>query len=659
MIKKEIEIVVETGAANKEAKQLKDTIEETGGVAKKSGAEATKSIEEVGKASKNTEKSAKGASIGIKAIGLGLKALGIGAVTAAIAFFADALSRNQKFTDALSTALETIALVFTQVVNAIVKTVEQVNASSAGFDSLGKVIKGLLTLAITPLKLSFFAIKLALQEAQLAFEKSFFGDKDPKTIKQLNEDIDKTRLNILEVGADAVKAGKDVALNVAGAIGELASAAAIATDNLGKISVKSAFEQAKVTNQLKNTAELAAASIQGLIEKYDREAELLRQIRDDDRLSIEQRIKANNDLGLKLDEQAKAQKDLANVGLQLARQNLKGNEDNQAFRKAEIEALNEIAAIEATVTGFRAEQLTNRNALDKERIELLRELNEIGKTDVELAKLEAEQLRDDRLIQISLQVEDTKEKFRLLAEAQKDFNATITEIDETEKERLDKIEIEKNKKDIDSFNLKIENDALSFENRLEIIKQQEEAINNSIFASDDERTKALKANSDARTNIEKLEADSKAMLLASVSSSLQQAGKIAGEETEAGKALAVASALINTYQGISAGVKLGFPAAIPAVLAAATVGFKSVKDIIAVKTPMGGGSSVGGSAASAAGGGRQSSPAFNLTGRSNVNQLQTGIDQQETAPVRAFVVSQDVTNQQAADRATRSQASFG
>ena len=149
------------------------------------------------------------------------------------------------------------------------------------------------------------------------------------------------------------------------------------------------------------------------------------------------------------------------------------------------------------------------------------------------------------------------------------------------------------------------------------------------------------------------------MLLGAVSSSLQQAGKIAGEETEAGKALAVASALINTYQGISAGVKLGFPLAIPAVLAAATVGFKSVKDIIAVKTPMGGGSSVGGSAASAAGGGRQSSPAFNLTGRSNVNQLQTGIDQQETAPVRAFVVSQDVTNQQAADRATRSQASFG
>jgi hypothetical protein len=619
MIKKEIEIVVETGAANKEAKQLKDTIEETGGVAKKSGAEATKSIEEVGKASKNTEKSAKGASIGIKAIGLGLKALGIGAVTAAIAFFADALSRNQKFTDALSTALETIALVFTQVVNAIVKTVEQVNASSAGFDSLGKVIKGLLTLAITPLKLAFFGITLAVQEAQLAFEKSFFGDKDPKTINDLNERIDKTRLNILEVGADAVKAGKDVATNVVGAIGELSSAAAIATDNLGKISVKSAFEQAQVTNQLKNTAELAEASIQGLIEKYDQEAELLRQIRDDDRLSIEQRIKANNDLGLKLDEQAKAQKDLANVGLQLARQNLKGNEDNQAFRKAEIEALNEIAAIEATVTGFRAEQLTNRNALDKERIELLRELNEIGKTDVELAKSEAEQLRDDRLIQISLQVEDTKEKFRLLAEAQKDFNATIAEIDAAEDQRLKDAET-KAKADAD-------------------------------------------ATAKAKVEIAEKEADAKKASVDGYVGQVQQAAQILGQETAAGKALAVAGTLFSTYESATksynalAGIPVVGPAlGIAAAGLAVTNGLANVKQILAVKVA---GQSGGGGANAAAGGGRQSSPAFNLTGRSNVNQLQTGIDQQETAPVRAFVVSQDVTNQQAADRATRSQASFG
>lgn len=46
------------------------------------------------------------------------------------------------------------------------------------------------------------------------------------------------------------------------------------------------------------------------------------------------------------------------------------------------------------------------------------------------------------------------------------------------------------------------------------------------------------------------------------------------------KALAVASALVNTYQGIAAGVKLGYPAAIPAVALAAATGFAAVKNIL-------------------------------------------------------------------------------
>ena len=46
------------------------------------------------------------------------------------------------------------------------------------------------------------------------------------------------------------------------------------------------------------------------------------------------------------------------------------------------------------------------------------------------------------------------------------------------------------------------------------------------------------------------------------------------------KALSVAAALINTYQGITAGVKLGYPAAIPAVAMAAATGFAAVKNIL-------------------------------------------------------------------------------
>jgi hypothetical protein len=119
--------------------------------------------------------------------------------------------------------------------------------------------------------------------------------------------------------------------------------------------------------------------------------------------------------------------------------------------------------------------------------------------------------------------------------------------------------------------------------------------------------------------------------------------------------------LFSTYESAQksynslAGIPVVGPAlGVAAAGLAVTSGLKNVKQILAVKVAgqSGGGGAVGGSS-------QQSSPAFNLTGRSNVNQLQTGIDEQETAPVRAFVVSQDVTTQQSADRATRSQASFG
>jgi hypothetical protein len=76
--------------------------------------------------------------------------------------------------------------------------------------------------------------------------------------------------------------------------------------------------------------------------------------------------------------------------------------------------------------------------------------------------------------------------------------------------------------------------------------------------------------------------------LGMVKDSLAAASAIFGEN----KAVAVAMALVNTYEGISAGVALGYPAAIPAVAAAAATGFAAVKNILKTdKGATGGGSS--------------------------------------------------------------------
>lgn len=67
-----------------------------------------------------------------------------------------------------------------------------------------------------------------------------------------------------------------------------------------------------------------------------------------------------------------------------------------------------------------------------------------------------------------------------------------------------------------------------------------------------------------------------------------------GDQSALGKAAALTQALINTYQGITAGVKLGYPAAIPAVAAASATGFQAISKIKGVKAEHGTSFTIGG-----------------------------------------------------------------
>ena len=136
---------------------------------------------------------------------------------------------------------------------------------------------------------------------------------------------------------------------------------------------------------------------------------------------------------------------------------------------------------------------------------------------------------------------------------------------------------------------------------------------------------------------------------------------ILGEETAAGKAAAIASATISTFQSANAsynslagipiiGPALGFAAAGAAVVS----GFAQVKAITATKLP-----SLAGKSAPSAGGGTPSAPsmgsapqppAFNVVGASETNQLAGAIGEQEQQPVQAYVVSGDITTAQSLDR---------
>ena len=174
-----------------------------------------------------------------------------------IAKLGEAFSQNQKVVDAFSSAMETINIIFADVTNAIISAYESSKKATGGFDALGKVISGLITIQLTPLKLLFYGIKLAIQELQLAWEKSFFGDKDQSTIEQLNANIKETQQNLIEVGVKALKAGKDIVSNFTEAISEVGNIGASVVDEISKVDVASSRARAKALVESRKNAVLA------------------------------------------------------------------------------------------------------------------------------------------------------------------------------------------------------------------------------------------------------------------------------------------------------------------------------------------------------------------------------------------------------------------
>ena len=85
-----------------------------------------------------------------------------------------------------------------------------------------------------------------------------------------------------------------------------------------------------------------------------------------------------------------------------------------------------------------------------------------------------------------------------------------------------------------------------------------------------------KFNADTKANDKILAEQKQANNLTMLKQGIAALSALFGES----KAVAVAGALVNTYEGIAAGVKLGYPLAIPAVAMAAATGFAAVKNIM-------------------------------------------------------------------------------
>jgi len=367
--KYKIEFEVDSSGAVKSVEKVDDALKDTGKTAKKELYAIQKGVKKIGQAGKTI------ASGGLKAIGLGLRgigkaylAAGIGIIVSGFTFLYNALKENQEVLDTFNTVFETLSIIGSQVADVIVNVYKSVASATENFDALGKVIKSLLTISITPLKLAFDGIRLGLLSAQLAWEESFFGDEDPETIKRLNESIFETKQSLADTANEAISAGKSIVTNFGEAITEFKDITTQVIDGVKEISIEAAIETAKTNISLKKSAEVAAAENRLLMQQYDRQAEQQRQIRDDESATMEERISANKKLGEILQEQEKIMIQNADAILLSAQAQFEKtgiDEDYIAVLDAQAEKAGVLAAIE----GKRSEQLVNTNTLEREALE--------------------------------------------------------------------------------------------------------------------------------------------------------------------------------------------------------------------------------------------------------------------------------------------------
>ena len=360
---------------------------------------------------------------------------------------------------------------------------------------------------------------------------------------------------------------------------------------------KSTYQSSKNLVQLNKEAAIAEAINMGLSESYDIQAESLRQIRDEERNGIAARIQANNDLKLVLEDQAKTMTEQAEKvrDAALAKFNLTKKDED---RIALIQAENELLAVNARVTGFMAEQKTNDLALAKEQIEVQKELALIGKTEYDRQRAESEQLLEDQIRFIEQEVENELRRNELILEAKRVHSEEVSKINQEQKAE-------------------------------EIMLEE---------------------------SVTQAKIDLAQGALAALSG-------LAKEGSDAAKAIAIGQAILNAYSSISATFAnasanpstILFPG-YPYVQAgiAGLNAFATVKKIVSTNP-----SQRSSASAPTQRGAQPQAPSFNVVGSSPENQLASALVDKEQKPVKAFVVSNEVSNQQALDRNIEQTASIG
>lgn len=411
----------------------KDEMKAANGVTAKLGVVGKHTFKSVGKVGK----------VALKGIGTALKGMGIGLIIAGLSALWEAVKKNQKVMDAFKTVVNAVGLVIRPVIDGIGDLIEGISSGSKEFDAIGKVIKGLINLALIPLKISFNQIKLGIQFIILGWlevKKALGGDVDNGRIEQLRKDIDKTKESTKALVEEAKGSVKSIVSNVGEAIGEIGDLGSKVADGMKQAVEDVKNGAARAATEAAKALELLDAEQEKLKLQFQKRAEVYRQGRDDESKQIADRIIDNENLGKVLLEQANSEAEAVNkkIKAQLMLNKIEGDTIEGQKRIAELR--NELIEIDERITSQQSEQLTNLNALNKEKLELEKafliakqELTndlalEAAATEEERELLKAEQDAEKKALELENMILEAEERTELEALLLEQKENTLQEI---------------------------------------------------------------------------------------------------------------------------------------------------------------------------------------------------------------------------------------
>jgi hypothetical protein len=474
--------------------------------------------------------------------------------------------------------------------------------------------------------------KIAILELRKNWNE-FTGDTEEA--KKISDEIDALQKQNIKLAQENAKKME----NIKGVVKDVVQGVTNAVTTIRK-ATKQAFDNKDVLAAAEANIQRLQTLYQGIVEKYDLMAEKQRQIRDDENKTIADRLIANKELQRVLAEgEQKEQENIkARMGILQMQQNLLGyNKD----RANEVLALQqELTGVTAKYAGLMSETLTNEVSLGKEALDIQKSINESKLSQTEItneALLAEKQAAVDRADLIKNEFE----KFKAVKDAEKALR-------DEEMRQLDELNARR-QADFDAQLSQLTKGTAAYQ---EVLNQKAEAQTQ---YDADRKTKEVEFATWSAQNekaLTEFKISQQEALASAVTGALTSIASAVGEETAAGKTLAVASAIIDTYMGANKALAAGAGTPIGYINMAAILatGFANVRRMVA--TPVPGATDTSSSA--------PSGPSVSIVGGSAdpSAQIARSLAQQNQKPIKAYAVATDMSTQQALDRRIQQNATF-